>query len=228
MVIVGVISLIMVALVMGGPKVFENVLPEDAVAWLNDFGMGNEMATFGSGGSTSNGEDPQSHLRDTKDGWRPSDKIAAMPYNRAVFIKDVLTGRRTSIDGHSPAAVTVLEPVADCRITPPTADAFVGHVSARWRTGLTLGLSTYGDADLAAAVRHLGKVYRDTGSKMFSNTKATLRDNSFDAYDVVVTETAKPVYLVLQSMDALRIWNLHLAPGARLERVVLLGGFEAG
>jgi hypothetical protein len=229
MAIVGAISLVMIALVMGGPKVFEKILPEDAVAWLNDFGMGNEMATFGSfGGSTAAGDDPQSHLRDTSDGWRPSDKIAAMPGNRAVFIADVISGRRTSIDGHSPQGVSVLTPVADCRITPPGNDVLVGHVSAWSTSGLRLGLSTYGDAELAAAVQKLGGVYRNTGSKMLSGTDAALRENSFDAYDVVVTETARPVYLVLQSSDDLRIWNLHLAPGARLQRVVLLGGRQAG
>lgn len=220
MAIVGAISLVMVALVMGGPKVFENVLPEDAVAWLNDFGMGGTM----SGDSAARSDNPQDHLRDTSDGWKPSAKIAAMPGNRAVFVKEVISGRSTSIEGDSPAAVVALNPVQDCRITPPSEGAFVGHVSAGSATGVTLGVSTYGDAELAAAVQQFAKYYRATGLRRVEGQ----RTSAFDAFDVAVTETARPVYLVLQTTDQLRLWNIHLAPGARIERVVLLGGREAG
>ncbi len=67
-------------------------------------------------------------------------------------------------------------------------------------------------------------MYRASGLRRVEGLKA----NSFEVYDVAVTETAKPVYLVLQTRNFLRLWNIHLAPGARLERVVLLGGDEAG
>ncbi len=45
---------------------------------------------------------------------------------------------------------------------------------------------------------------------------------------MAVTETAAPVYLVLEAGAGKRIWNIHLAPGARIERVVLLGGDQVG
>jgi hypothetical protein len=51
---------------------------------------------------------------------------------------------------------------------------------------------------------------------------------AYHSYDVVVTEVSAPVYLVLQTGPGNRIWNIHAAPGARIERVVLLGGDQAG
>ena len=170
MAIIGVISLIGLALTFGGPKVFENVLPESAIVWIETMGglgsMDGGMITVNGGksGPSDSAADPNSHLRDSSDGWMPSGKIAAMPYNQAVFIADVMTGRRTSIDGHSPAAVEVLTPVTGCSFTSPGEGAFVGHVSALWKSGLTLGLATYGDADLAAAVRQLAVSSRETGT----------------------------------------------------------------
>jgi hypothetical protein len=230
MAVVGVVSLAMLALVFGGPKVLEKVLPDRALAWIeeND-GFGGllsattDMASVG-GTSGGNSEDPAAHLRNTTDGWRPSAKIAALPGNGAAFVRDVIDGRRASSSRDSPALVEVIHPMQGCAFTPPSAAAFVGHVSARGDTEMALGLATYGDADLANAVRQLGRTYKETGLRKVPGL-AALR---FDAFDVAVTETAKPVYLVLQGNWGNRLWNLHLAPGARLERVVLLGGDQAG
>ncbi|MBK6469073.1 MAG: hypothetical protein IPF96_21435 [Rhodobacter sp.] len=86
---------------------------------------------------------------------------------------------------------------------------------------IRLDLATYGDQDLAAAVRQLASVYRKSGRKQVQG----LGDLRFTAFDVAVTETEKPVYLVLQASGGTRmLWNIHLAPGAQVERVVLLGG----
>lgn len=227
MAIVGLISLMMFGLVFGGPRVLDRVLPESALAWIEEndslglFGDGTDMVSFTT--EASNGDDPASHLHDGKDGWRASDKVAAMPGNSAVFLRDVMSGRRKS-RGASPAAVEVIRPMTGCSFTPPTAGAFVGHVSAWGSNNMALGLSTYGDAELAAAVRGFGKVYRETGLRQVPG----LSGLTFDAFDVAVTETGKPVYLVLQGRGGNRLWALHLAPGAQLERVVLLGGNQAG
>ncbi|OYW50131.1 MAG: hypothetical protein B7Z31_14320, partial [Rhodobacterales bacterium 12-65-15] len=51
---------------------------------------------------------------------------------------------------------------------------------------------------------------------------------AFQAQDIVVTETTAPVYLVLENTGGNRIWNIHLTAGARVERVVLLGGAQSG
>jgi hypothetical protein len=227
---VGVVSLALLALVFGGPTVLEKVLPDRALAWIEDNdGLGGllsattDMASVG-GTTGGSGDDPASHLRDTTDGWRPSAKIAALPGNGAAFVRDVIDGRRASSSRDSPALVEVIPPMQGCSFTPPSTGSFVGHVSARGDSEMSVGLASYGDADLADAVRQLGRSYKETGLRKVPGL-AALR---FDAYDVAVTETTKPVYLVLQGAGYNRLWNLHLAPGAQLERVVLLGGDQAG
>ena len=92
-------------------------------------------------------------------------------------------------------------------------------------SGIDTALVTYNDAILAAAVQKFAAFYRETG--MVDPIKA--QPQSYQAYDVAVTETRVPVYLVLENRwDTPRMWNIHLAEGARIERVVILGGGQAG
>jgi hypothetical protein len=225
MAIIGFISLVMLALVFRGPQVFEGILPESAMAFLDDMSLGGVVQMGGGNTQATSGDDPMSQLRDSTDGWKSSDKIAALPGNRAVFVSDVVSGRRVNaIKGTAPASVDRLEPLAGCAFTPPTADAFVGHVSSWGDPKTTLALATYNDTDLANAVRQFAKIYRKAGIKQIQG----LKQLKFSAFDVVVTETEKPVYLVLQGSNRMWLWNIQLAPGARLERIVLLGGTQAG
>lgn len=227
MVIVGVIGLVMFGLVAGGPKLFEKVLPDSAIAWLEEMGGFGGAGMLSSPGATGAKTDPAraaSHLRDSSDGWKPDDKIAALPGGGAAFVDQVITGYTTRIKGMAPAQVDPLTELAGCAFTPPSPGAFVGHAAIRGQTGLDIPVATYGDADLAAAVQVLVTVYRDSGMLRTS----TLSGLRFETFDVAVTETAKPVYLVLETGAAQRVFNLHLAPGARLERVVLIGGDQTG
>ena len=98
--------------------------------------------------------------------------------------------------------------------------SFVAHIGALGNPPYTMALSTYGDAELAKAVRQFAKIYRKSGRKQVHG----LSDLSFTDFDVIVTETQRPVYLVLESPHDMRLWNILLAPGARIERVVLIGG----
>lgn len=235
MAIAGALMMAMLALTMGGPRVLEKVLPESVLAWIDDNdGFGGllslsgtvNMMDAGSGGGGGNSEDPMSHLRDTNDGWKASAKIAALPQGRAAFVKDVIDGRRAPNGGTTaPDLVDVLQPMEGCSFAAPGAGTLVGHVSTFGDSEIRLDLATYGDQDLAAAVRQLASVYRKSGRKQVQG----LGDLRFTALDVAVTETEKPVYLVLQASGGTRLlWNIHLAPGAQVERVVLLGGEQAG
>jgi hypothetical protein len=78
--------------------------------------------------------------------------------------------------------------------------------------------------DLASAVQGLVDAYRSSGSTEVSAPSGL----AYAAYDVAVTETKAPVYLVLEARTGNLVWNLHLAPGARIERVILLGGAHVG
>jgi hypothetical protein len=180
------------------------------------------MSTFGGGQRTA--ETPQELLSDSSDGWRAEGPIAALAGGGAAFIDDVIDGYSTRVKGDAPARTETLAPLQGCQPTRPSAEAAVAHARASDSDKPTLGLATYNDADLAAAVQSFAAHVRATGTK----PRPSLDRLAFEAYDVAVTETARPVYLVLEAGAGQVIFNVHMAPGARLERVVILGGDQAG
>lgn len=218
-VIVGTILLAGIAVVAVGPRQLAGILPPAAVDFLEDMGG---LAQLGSG-MPREGDTPADFLADTSDGVIARGPIAAMPGNRPVFISDVLAGHSARVASDIPAEITTIRPIMGCLLTPPSDGTVVGYVTAG-QSDLALGLATYNDTDLAAAVQRFVNLYRETG-----RTEAAMpSDLAYQAYDVAVTETSAPVYLVLETGPGNRLWNIHLAPGARIERVVLLGGEQSG
>lgn len=222
LVIVGIVVLTGVALVFGGPRVFEKVLPPAAITLMDDLGSRSGMSSL-VGGPVKAGDVPADFLKDSLDGLAAIGPIAAGAGNKPVFITDVITGYSTRVETQVPAEITTIRPILGCLITSPQPGTVVGHVTSG-RSQLPLALSTYGDQHLAEAVQTFVNLYRKTGVADTANSVGV----AYEAYDVAVTETSAPVYLVLENRDGNRIWNIHLAEGARIERVILLGGDQAG
>ncbi len=212
------VGLASVALILSGPRLLEAVLPGqvlDMVAvWAQPSDSGRPVVA---------GDSPQAFLVDGADGLEAVGPIAASAGNTPVFIADVISGYTTRASRDIPAEVTTIRQIMGCRPTPPQAGSVVGHVTAG-ASGIDLALSTYNDRHLAAGVQQLVNLYRQTGTTV----QLDVSGPAYEAYDVAVTETSAPVYLVLETGGRNRMWNLHLAPGARIERVVLLGGAQAG
>lgn len=221
----GPISLLVVGAVMFGgvalvwlkPQAFERYLPERVMALL-DGGLGQALNS-----TRRTGDNPAALLDDGADGLVALGPVAALAGNRPVLIPEVITGYGTRVGSDIPAEITTIRPISGCRLTPPLAGTAVGHVTAG-ETGLRLAFLTYNDTDLAAAVQGFVDRYRESGP----SAPGDGAELAYEAYDVAVTETGAPVYLVLESARGNRIWNIHLAPGARVERVILLGGAHAG
>lgn len=218
--IVGSISLFMFLLVSLGPRAFEGILPEPVLSLLEG---GGTMSVMGGKADRSAGDTPSDFLDDGVEGLKVRGPIAALSGNRPVFIADVIDGYTTRIDKDIPAEITTIRPISGCRLTPPLEGTMVGHVTAG-DSGLDLALLTYTDATLATAVQTFVDSYRRSGSGRVETASGI----AYESYDVAVTETGRPVYLVLVNQSGHRVWNIHLAPGARVERVVLLGGDHAG
>lgn len=227
LVIVGAISLFMFALVSLGPRAFEGILPASLVEIMENGGMmqtlGDGGALFVTAGRKSAGDTPSDLLFDGRGGLVARGPIAALEGNRPVFIEDVIDGHQTRIAKDIPAEVTTIRPISGCKVTPPLEGTAVGHVSAG-SSELDLALLTYNDQTLAGAVQQFVDTYRGLGLGQVGAVSGL----AYQSYDVAVTETRRPVYLVLVNSYGHRIWNIHLAPGARVERVVLLGGDQAG
>lgn len=217
MLIVGAIMLAAFALVSLGPQAFERYLPDQVVNML-DRGL---VGTLD--GSQRTGDSAADMLDDGVDGLQARGPIAAMSGNRPVFMSDVISGYTKRVGADIPAEITMIRPISGCRLTAPLEGTAVGHVTAA-DTDLDLALLTYDDSDLAAAVQGFVNLYRETGMASPGDGAGL----AYEAYDVAVTETRAPVYLVLETVRGNRIWNIHLAPGARVERVILLGGAHVG
>lgn len=214
LVVVGAIVLGAGALVVLRPQALDGVLPTAAVSVLT-----------GLGGSAVHAADatPADLLTDSSDGLRATGPIAALAGNKPLFIEAVVTGYSTRVGADIPAEITTIRPILGCRFTPPMAGSVVGHATSG-SSGLALALSTYNDRHLAEGVQTFVDRYRRLGP----DAPFEASGPAYEAYDVAITETAAPVYLVLENGAGNRIWNLHLAPGARIERVILLGGDQAG
>lgn len=219
----GMFMLALGALVALGPRAFEGYLPEPAIAFLEARGLTGLKGQGGGGPVSGTGEFPADYLEDAADGLHARGPIAAGPGNQPVFIADVISGYTTRIAQDIPAEITTIRPILGCLLTPPADGSIVGHV-ANGRSGVGTALATYNDTQLAAEVQAFVDAYRKTGA----SDPAVRTAPAYEAYDVAVTETRAPVYLVLETGEGNRLWNLHLAPGARIERVVLLGGDQAG
>lgn len=220
--VVSIVLLAVAALVVGTPGAREKVLPSAALAFVEGY-LGPVGVAPAPGRSVHDGDVPADFLTVSVDGLHAEGPIAARPGNDPVFIKDVITGYTTSVSAGIPAEITMIRPILGCFLTPPQAGTLVGHATSG-RSTMPLALSTYNDTHLADAVQALVNLYRKTGQV----SVADRGDLTYQAYDVAVTETAAPVYLVLENRVGNRIWNIHLADGARIERVVLLGGGQAG
>ncbi len=211
-VIVSAVLLAGAALVVLRPQALEKVLPATAITALDQV----------TGAGTA-GKVPADFLQDAPEGLLADGPIAAHGGNRPVFIDAAISGYSTDMGRAVPSEITTIRPILGCILTPPMPGTVVGHATAG-DSGLSLALSTYGDTDLAAALRRFVDAYRKTGEAGPIDASGA----AYQGYDVAVTETAAPVYLVLESTPGRRIWNLHLAEGARIERVILLGGSQAG
>jgi hypothetical protein len=204
------------------PRAFEGILPS---ALLDSLAEARSLVAPAAEVARS-GDTPADFLIDGPAGTEADGPIAAMAGNTPVFLRDVVAGYSMRVDGETPAEITTIRPIMGCLVTPPLTGTVVGHVVAG-QSDLALGLLSYGDSDLAASVQAFADDYRlaETPETVTPQVPDRL---AYQSYDVVVTEVSAPVYLVLQTGPGNRIWNIHVAPGARIERVVLLGGNQVG
>lgn len=221
LVIIGGSLATIAALAAVGPRPFEGYLPPAAAAFVEDVVGPNGL--LGQGGNVKAGAVAADFLVDGPEGLQATGPIAASAGNVPVFISDVLSGHETNVERAFPAAITTIRPILGCLLTPPMEGSFVGYATGSG-TALPMALVSYSDADLAMGVVDFVDRYRKRGIAAPVPGDAY----AFHAQDIVVTETGAPVYLVLENTGGNRIWNIHLAEGARVERVVLLGGAQSG
>jgi hypothetical protein len=216
------IAIAAIAAVVLWPRAFDGILPASMLDRLASV----RPAVAPAAEDAPKGDQAADFLNDGPDGLMAEGQIAAMAGNVPVFIEDVITGYSTQMAREVPAEITTIRPIMGCLLTAPLKGSAVGHVVAG-QTDLRLGMLTYDDMDLAKAVQGFVDAYRQAAT--VETVAVAVPDAlAYQSHDVVVTEVSAPVYLVLQTGPGNRIWNIHAAPGARIERVVLLGGDQVG
>lgn len=217
--IIGMVVLALAAVYSGGTDAVRALLPpavaERVVAFLDPDAV--------TGPVSGDGSLAVDFLEDGPDGLMARGPIAAQAGNLPVFIGDVVDGHQAPARDDLPSEIMTIRPILGCRLTPPLAGTTVGHVTAG-SGGYPTALATYDDAELAAAVDAFVAAYRAS----VGDGPAIPDAGSYTLHDVAVNVADAPVYLVLAASGGDRLWNLHLAEGTRVERVVLLGGAQAG
>lgn len=179
--------------------------------------------SMGGSGKPHSAEGPGRHLRNQSGELVATGPIAATDTNAPVWIDDVLAGWRQSGTSEVPARVSDLALLPGCDFAPPAEGARVGNVRAA-ESGTYAGFWTHDEAERVAAVEVFMRTYKAYGKGTVNGSADSVQ--GYETYDIAVTEIGRPVHLVIQSLRRRQLFNIHIAPGAQLSGVSIIG-FEA-
>ncbi len=157
-----------------------------------------------------------------------SGPIFAHDRSKAVFIADALKGWRPASARDVFGKVQLIAPVKGCDMPAPAAGSRVVNLFVNGQTQ-EVGMYSFSRSEVVSSAKAwLGNIRRGEASKV----PRWRVSPQFHAFDVVVTETRAPVHLVLQSrtegvMQTLAqslVFNLHLAEGAQISGISIIGG----
>lgn len=136
------------------------------------------------------------------------------------FVSDAIDGypvtpRRPEV----PAAVTPLTPLASCTPRRPEPGEVVANIHVH-DGGRVTGLNATNTVELGNQV--LGWVQRVQSRSTDLSSAPRIKGNPVEAITVVLTDTAAPQYLILQSSQP-TVWNIQISPGVEIAHVVMVG-----
>lgn len=153
-------------------------------------------------------------------GWEYPVTHVALKEHRDLKI-DALVAPKAQ-DGSAPKTVR-FDPNKACTLRAPQADQVVHNVRLMEPSRYT-ELHLFSKEELAKAVLDRAVGLR-RGKANYRN--AAIAKGRMGVVDIYVTDTSAPVYLVLGVLDKDVLWNIHLAPDARLGHVALIGNKSA-
>jgi hypothetical protein len=133
------------------------------------------------------------------------------------WLQEYVTGYGDPSETAAPAAIQPISLATNCSLPKPAPGSMLAHVV----TDHGKGRVPFYAMD-AASVDYMGKQLAAM-VKMNRNPSMMLgkTDGLLYRIDVIVTETSKPVHLVLASRTG-ALWNIQTAPGVRLSAVTLI------
>ena len=141
-----------------------------------------------------------------------------------------LAGYRITTLTDLPSKIVVAQTSTECRFQKPAAGEMIGNVHiGRSHIGLkymAAPIFAFSRSELAERTKQFIAAYKQDGDENALPSDAV--NDRLRAVDVVVTETAKPVYLVLQNEASSVLWNIHAAPGVKIAHVAVISSGTAG
>ena len=173
------------------------------------------LALAGCGESASPGGDANAHTSRTMYGKRyePGAVTTADP-DTTFWANEISEGFVEPSDNLVPASIVQRIGARRCEMPKPAPDAKIVSVTANGGYRIPMYLVARGASE---------QYRRNTAAFGGSGAADRIADASWaHVIDVFVTESEKPVYLILGAYDT-KLWNLNLADGVTLSGVVLVG-----
>lgn len=166
---------------------------------------------------------PADSLRTDRFGYQVDSNVIVGKDNSLSWLKSVVTGY-APVEGERPAKIGWLETTQSCKFPLPS----VGDKLVQIHTNETNQVSdvfALSQAEVLERAQAYVSQWQNDGKDPGVNSNRS--GDRLRVVNVVVTETAAPVYLVLAGgFDTL--WNIQKSPNARLSRVAIIGTRNAG
>ena len=160
---------------------------------------------------------PPSALADR--GWVMQPGLVANAARAEVLVDQIASGYDPSRPDPVPGKVEMFDPNPECTLRTPRSDEILHNVRLETGTGPT-DIHVVSEAQMGAALmKHIEGV--TAHNKVYQIGKTA--NGRMRRVDVFVTDTAGPVYLVLQSMGGNTLWNIHRGPGVTISHVAMVG-----
>jgi hypothetical protein len=170
------------------------------------------------------GGDPTKYLNQELRGYAAPVGIMMGKDNKAFWIASTVKDYAKVTGSDVPSDVSFIDPNSGCGFSKPEAGEFFAkvHVGSAEQRIPMYGISR---DEIGRRTNSLIKnVQKDPSAPRKPETNREV--DQFKVVDVVVTETSKPVYLVLTYNDSI-MFNFQIAEGAKLSRIAMIG-WDAG
>lgn len=164
--------------------------------------------------------DPKNHFKADLRGYQVRAGVMVGKGGTAYWAQAALAGFRKTDESDMPAKIAMVAPVGGCTLRKPGKDELVANVHIGG-PGMATPIFAFSREKLAERTKSYIELYKSIGEK--AEEPSDWGTDNVGAVDVVVTETSRPVYLVLQSEGSNTLWNIHAAPATKIAHVAVIG-----
>jgi len=152
--------------------------------------------------------------------------VATSDRQTVYWVHDITSGIGRPGISTPPARFSVVPQDHGCDLIRPSPEAEVYFVYNSGGSEIPLHFLVFEGLIELSGQKHPLKPYVQSGPRR-TDLHHRLDDSEAEYVDVLVTETRRPVYLVLSSYGT-KVWSLHLAEGVKLEAVAVIGEHPQG